>query len=480
MLVHLLAREPIPPCRIWETQTMNRTNILLLEDDADHLHAFKAAVTKLGPPYQLHIWRDATRMIAECHEALADAALISLDHDLNKEHSDSPDPGDGLEVAEFLSRLPPICPVILHTSNADRVWSMHNAFRFGGWEAERVAPMGTEWIEQSWLPLSRGLLEKVASSEVRFFKPHRPADQSRRLSRALLSLHGLAIGDGIGEMMFGRPDRACDMVMQNQLPAGPWWHTDDTEMAISIVEILRLLGSVHQDALARQFMWRYDREPDRGYGSGARRQLRMMLEGVEWRVTSREAFDGQGSLGNGSAMRVAPVGAWFADDLDRVVNEARASSMVTHMHAEGVAGAIAIAAAAAMAWQIGGNPSQDSAVGFFKEVHNRTPDGATRRGVAHAFELRHFESPQAAARILGNGSCVTCPDTVPFAVWAAAKFLGKYREAIAATASVGGDVDTNCAIVGGIVALSTDWAGLPNDWLGQMEPLPFGQSRPRS
>ena len=49
----------------------------------------------------------------------------------------------------------------------------------------------------------------------------------------------------------------------------------------------------------------------------------MMLEGVDWRVTSREAFGGSGSLGNGSAMRVAPIGAWFADDLDRVVKEAR-------------------------------------------------------------------------------------------------------------------------------------------------------------
>lgn len=452
---------------------MKRTSILLLEDDADRLRGFESAVAQLGSEYQLHVWRDANRMIAECHEVLANAALISLDHDLNKEQPDSPDPGDGVDVAEFLGRLPSICPVILHTSNAERVWSMHNEFRFGGWQAERVMPMGTEWIVQSWLPMGRGLLEKVGSNEGSFFKPHKAADQGERLSRALLSLHGLAIGDGIGEMMFSRPDKAYDMVMQDQLPAGPWWHTDDTEMAISIVEVLRLLGSVHQDALARQFMWRYDREPDRGYGSGARRQLRMMLDGVEWRVTSREAFSGQGSLGNGSAMRVAPVGAWFADDLDQVVKEARASSMVTHMHSEGVAGAIAIAVAAAMAWRLRGNTTPDASVEFFNEVHKHTPDGETRRGIAHAFQVRHFESAQAAARVLGNGIGVTCPDTVPFTIWAAAKYLGKYRAAIAATASAGGDIDTNCAIVGGIVALSAGRKGFPEDWLSQIEKLPY-------
>lgn len=47
----------------------------------------------------------------------------------------------------------------------------------------------------------------------------------------------------------------------------------------------------------------------------------------------------------------APLGAWFADDLDRVVSEARASAEVTHFHPEGQAGAIAIAVAAAWAYQ---------------------------------------------------------------------------------------------------------------------------------
>ena len=207
----------------------------------------------------------------------------------------------------------------------------------------------------------------------------------------------------------------------------------------------------------------------------ARRQLRMIIEGAEWRVTSREAFGGQGSLGNGSAMRVAPVGAWFADDLDRVAVEARASAMVTHMHSEGVAGAIAIAIAAAMAWRLRENPSADSVLEFFNEVHWRTPDSETRRAIGHAFQIRQFESAEAAARVLGNGSGVTCPDTVPFAVWAAAKHLHNYREAIAATASVGGDVDTNCAIVGGIVALSAGWKIIPDDWLRNMEPLSYAK-----
>jgi ADP-ribosylglycohydrolase len=244
-------------------------------------------------------------------------------------------------------------------------------------------------------------------------------------------------------------------------------------MAISVVEVLRLLGAINQEALARHFAWRYDREPDRGYGSGARRQLRALVEGARWQQTAGDAFGGLGSLGNGSAMRVAPVGAWFADDLDRVVAEARASAVVTHTHPEGVAGAIAIAVAAAMAWRLRDSSLPDAAAKFLNEVLDRTPEGETRRGIAHASQILQFESPQSAARTLGNGSNVTCPDTVPFTLWSAAKFLGKYRDAIAATASVDGDIDTNCAIVGGIVSMSAGRAGLPNYWLSHMEKLPY-------
>ena len=55
-------------------------------------------------------------------------------------------------------------------------------------------------------------------------------------------------------------------------------------------------------------------------------------------------------MGNGGAMRAAPLGAYFADDLVLCADAARNSALVTHTHPEGVAGTIAVAMAAAMAW----------------------------------------------------------------------------------------------------------------------------------
>ena len=66
---------------------------------------------------------------------------------------------------------------------------------------------------------------------------------------------------------------------------------------------------------------------------------------------------------------------------------------------------------------------------------------------------------------------LTVFDTVPFCLWAAAAYLDNYPQAIWATVRVGGDIDTNAAIVGGIVALSAGEAGIPAEWLRSREEL---------
>jgi ADP-ribosylglycohydrolase len=80
-------------------------------------------------------------------------------------------------------------------------------------------------------------------------------------------------------------------------------------------------------------------------------------------------------------------------------------------------------------------------------------------------------SPEQAAQELGNGCPITSAETVPFALWCAAHYLNDYAEAVWVTVSVGGDIDTNCAIVGGIVALAAGLESIPREWLESREPL---------
>ena len=74
--------------------------------------------------------------------------------------------------------------------------------------------------------------------------------------------------------------------------------------------------------------------------------------------------------------------------------------------------------------------------------------------------------------MLGNGSEVTAQDTVPFVLWSAAHHLDNYESALWHTASGLGDMDTTCAMVGGIVVMYTGIEGIPVEWLNNREPLP--------
>src|SRR5579859_1711798 len=129
------------------------------------------------------------------------------------------------------------------------------------------------------------------------------------------------------------------LIAQRLVPQGPWPWTDDTAMAVTLYKTLREHGRVVQDELADRFAWAYAADPYRNYGPSMHGVLKAIGEGESWRSVTAAQFEGQGSWGNGAAMRVAPLGAWFADDLDRAVEEAALSATVTHAHPEATAGA---------------------------------------------------------------------------------------------------------------------------------------------
>ncbi len=440
--------------------------ILILEDNEERIEVFGKAVAQLGVGYEHKLWRDSHSMRAECGQFFPEAVLISLDHDLNPVSESAGDPGTGREVAEFLGDFPPVCPVLLHSSNTDRVYSMQNDLRFAGWNVDRVGPLGSDWILTTWLRHAGELIAKYPNT----WKASLPSDHAARLERMMLSLDGLSIGDALGEMCAYRYETAGARLRQNDLPAGPWFHTDDTEMAISIVAVLKSHGTIEQDFLAKRFMRRWERDPERGYGKMTRMQLRDMLMGENWRETSAKAFGGQGSKGNGGAMRVAPLGAYFAGQPELAAREAEASSLVTHTHPEAVAGAIATAVAASAAWRLRSSDKFTRAHALFEEVLRLTPESEVRRKLLLASETSIEVGVHAAAKAFGKGELVTAPDTVPFCIWRAAHHLDNYVEALAETISVGGDCDTNAAIVGGIVAISAGKESIPEDWLKAREP----------
>ncbi len=296
------------------------------------------------------------------------------------------------------------------------------------------------------------------------------AAHDQRLARARVALDGLSVGDAFGERFFFASAATLASWLERRTidRPGPWRWTDDTAMALALVETLEHEHELEPDRFAERLASRWQAEPWRGYGPGAHRLLAALHEGDDWRTAARAMFGGQGSFGNGSAMRIAPLGAYFADaPLEWLVEQARRSAAVTHAHSEGEAGAIAIALAAQLVWQLRDADEHALREQLWVTLLEHVPASETRAGLARARELARASTFEAAD-VLGNGSRISCQDTVPFCVWAIARHPRDYAAALWTTVSALGDRDTTCAIVGGVVALASE---ITPEWLARREPL---------
>lgn len=290
------------------------------------------------------------------------------------------------------------------------------------------------------------------------------ADQRHAAARA--ALEGLSVGDAIGQQFSGSHRAHADVRL---LPPPPWRWTDDTNMAAGLFAAMSDTGAIDQDVLAATFASTYDAA--RAYGPNMQYYFRALSSGAHWRDAATRRFDGRGSYGNGAAMRVPPLGAFHAEDLDAAASNARLSAEVTHAHPEAIAGAIAVSVAAAVAASSARGPVPDPPV-FLDAVIDSTPTSGVRDAIASAKALGSTTSVAHAARTLGSGHRVSAQDTVPFTLWVVSRNLDDYERAVWEAIDAGGDSDTTSAIIGGIVAARLGADAIPARWRAAREPLP--------
>lgn len=240
-------------------------------------------------------------------------------------------------------------------------------------------------------------------------------------------------------------------------------YTDDTQMAIALAESLLDCGGVDAQSLGRAFADAYD--PRRGYGSGTTEVLRLVRSGVHPHDAARSAFEGKGSLGNGAAMRVAPVAVRYANDTASLTRAARESALVTHAHPLAVDAAIVEAAAIGAA--LSGEPPLEAALAAANtaELEDRLTE-ANRL-------LEQGPEPAELASALGNRS--TGHESVPAAIYAA-EAHESVEAAITFAIRCGGDADTIGAMAGAIAAARAGAAAIPKRWLDPLEQGAKGRS----
>ncbi len=218
--------------------------------------------------------------------------------------------------------------------------------------------------------------------------------------------------------------------------------TDDTVMTCAVAEWL-VEDPQHSHEQLVKIFHRYGEEyPHAGYG------------GMFSKWLANKWTEPYNSFGNGSAMRVSPVG-FYAKTFAEALQLAQISAEVTHSHPEGIIGAQAVAACIFLLR----NNEQHKIEDYLKDYCNYDMDQIRKNW--ETIRRKYFFD-------------VTCKGSVPEAIYCALKNLGfpnGYERTVREAVSLGGDADTQAAIAGGIASAVCEVPdGILNECLNRIDP----------
>ncbi|HEY8257925.1 MAG TPA: ADP-ribosylglycohydrolase family protein [Gemmatimonadales bacterium] len=297
-------------------------------------------------------------------------------------------------------------------------------------------------------------------------------------------LIGQALGDALGFVVESAPpETAADYVECCLLAprAGTRSHpgydvgqyTDDTQLARELLRSIRESARWDPASFAGHLAGLFRENRAVCAGPGTRESAGRLVAGIGWRESGQPAP----YAGNGSAMRAAPLGVFFRNDPARMLDAARDQSLVTHRDSRCVAGAMAVAGAAALAslreWRTADVFLEQVAV--WVEDDDRSVADAIR-GVAAWIDLAPDE---AARRLHASGLDSMYADSwlgisafvTPSLAWSLYAFLrtpDDYWATICTAIGVGGDTDTMAAMAGAMSGARLGVDVLPADLVSKL------------
>ena len=284
-------------------------------------------------------------------------------------------------------------------------------------------------------------------------------------SKFLGSLIGTGVGDALGAGLEGRRRVAEAEVRAVAERRGTLIYTDDTHMMIGVAESLIAKKGFDGEHMTHRFMENYSREPYRGYGPGPPRVFSLIKAGEAWDKAAERLYGG-GSFGNGSAMRIAPVGVLYYDDLPKLKEIAYKSSQITHAHELGKEGAALQAYAVALA--TAADPlSEFRSDEFLAKLVDFMQHQVFKQKVEKIRELLGKADKEQVIDDLGHG--IEAFNSVPAAIYSFLSHPDSFEEAVIYAISLGGDTDTIGAMTGAISGAYLGIEAIPGRWLERLE-----------
>jgi ADP-ribosylglycohydrolase len=296
-------------------------------------------------------------------------------------------------------------------------------------------------------------------------------------------LLGQALGDALGFVVEARPFEVAGRYVDQYLRAGRagdlghpdfafGQYSDDTQLARELLLSVLDAEGWSPEAFARRLSALFERGEDVGAGPGTRAAATRLNGGTHWSLAGTPAP----YAGNGSAMRVAPLGLVFADARARVT-AAVEQSLVTHLDPRCAAGAVAVAHAVALAAGAAPLDRKDFLFEVAALAGAQDPSvGSAIRGLA---AWTHLPPAEAARWLHAEGLDPAYADewqgisafVTPSVVWSLYSFLrdpDDYWTAVCTAIGAGGDTDTMAAIAGAIAGARLGPSALPANLIEQL------------
>jgi ADP-ribosylglycohydrolase len=289
-------------------------------------------------------------------------------------------------------------------------------------------------------------------------------------------LLGTMVGDALGLPAEGLPRRRIARrwrgVWKHRFILGRGMISDDTEHALFVAQaLLDHPGDVDgfQRSLAWKLRWWLLAIPA-GVGLATLRASIKLWMG--WPGHRSGVF----SAGNGPAMRVGILGAFFHDDAARREQYVRASTRLTHTDPRALTGSLAVAEVVASQVRMahGENPRPGELLGTLGRLAARGDDEWPKLVDQIDAALDRGDSVERFADMLGleNGVTGYVYHTVPVAIYAGLRHPGTFDEALRAVLTLGGDTDTVGAIVGALSGAAVGATGIPEPWVAGIADWP--------
>ncbi len=241
---------------------------------------------------------------------------------------------------------------------------------------------------------------------------------------------------------------------------GPGQYTDDTLMALCHVRSLIEKRGVEPEDISKEFIEWYDSGNLRGIGATTAYAIKRLKRGYKWQESGAT---GEYAAGNGGAMRIAPVGLFYHDDLTALKEAVRKAVVITHNNSEAVAGALAVAYLVAKAVRNEMHP--DTAI---QDTINFIGPCKVSEKLQRAGKLLNSDAtPEKATETLGTSGYVV--ETVASAVFCFLYSPEDFYTTIVNAVEGGKDSDTTAAVAGAISGSYNGIKGIPEDWLENVE-----------